>query len=117
MSPLVNLTVSSATAGYANNLAQAIFYKTLNNIWCMRFNTASTLTYGTTVTITIAGVSMLRSPCQGTGGLSGGSTAVACTNSSATDLVQTWVGASTVCVVTGDFILTEKPTAYLPDGV
>lgn len=117
ISPVVNLKVSSATAGWVDYFSKAIFYKTSNGIWYMHFDLNGGLTSGTTVTINIAGVNIRNANYGGSGGASGASTPIACALSSATQIRGNWTTGATSYYMTGDFELLDKPTAYLPDGV
>lgn len=116
ISPEVNLTVTSAGAGFVLTLAKAVFKKTSNNIWRMSFNINCSLTASTTIVLVISGVTFPASN-QG-GGLApqGGVAGSWIANGGGSQLAF-YFASSTFGYSSGEVELASKPTAYLPDGV
>lgn len=111
VSPELDLTVTSAKAGFVLTRAKGIFYKTNNGKWYLEGNIAWTITSGTSADITIGGIDPYATqhfPCTTLSGVS----MYRCTMGSSGATSITSSGNATNFYATFRIELLSKPTGY-----
>lgn len=110
----VNLTVTSAAAGFAVTRAVGVFYKDSNEVWRLKANITVAITAATSLSMTISGVTFNTSSGYQSGcgwAQNGGYVAVRISNSDGT--IYCIMANSTYVCISLDCELASKPTLYI----
>ena len=116
-SPMFDIAVTSAGAGFVNTRTTGLFYKTSDGKWRFRGNSKITLTSASSIALTFTGVTFLSA--QG-GGLLPGTGTSGCwlTTAASTTLNMYFTSNSTYGCISFDVELASKPTGYaIPSDV